>query len=125
MKISEMSTDTALDAMARISAAITNIVDDEKSGPVIESLSKINNRASLVDLMNVFFRSLPLVAGTHRKDVYTILSALTQKSVNVIQKQSLLTTIKDARESIDQEFIDFFTPSAQQSEAAAEEQATK
>lgn len=125
MKISEMSTDAALDTMARVSAAVTNIVDDEKCEPVIDALGKLNNRASLMDLLNVFFRALPLVAGTHKRDVFNILSALTQKPVAAVMKQPLMETIKDAKASIDPELVDFFTPSAQQSEKAAGEQATE
>lgn len=112
MKISEMSTRQAAECLCKISAPLGRIGEDEA---VIEQLKEFGEKAKgqavLTLVTGMASKFVPLLLDTHYEDTVEILAAMTGKTAVEIGEQSVLVTLKDARESVDKDLIDFFTAS--------------
>ncbi len=116
MKLSQLTTDGAADALCIIAPHIYNITSDSK---VIESVSKKMNLdgteklyGKYVLLAGRIVEILPLLLKDHRDDVYGILSVLNQCTVKEVAAQNIMETIRQVREAVqDKELIDFFKSS--------------
>lgn len=119
MKLSEMSTDRALDVLCELTPAIANIVDDKD---IISGLTDIMPNESVKESDNLSYgvriicgagKLAPTILKTHRDDVYTILSVLNEKPVAEIAAQPVLDTIRQVREAFqDEDLLSFFRSSA-------------
>ena len=116
MKISEMTNDQAADAIVKITPAISNIFSDKNSSELIDKLSKAENMTH----QELFGKLIPEVLAycmkDHKKDVYAIVGALNCKPVAEVGKMNFVQTIKEVKDSIDEEFIGFFKLSEPQAE---------
>lgn len=111
MKLSEMSTEKAMDAMLELVEPIGNIAGDKQIGQAFKRLAGADSSKSPAELFGEIYGELvPLTLKTHREDAIAILAALTGKTKTMIKKQSILVTMTDARESVDEELINFFRP---------------
>lgn len=98
MKLSEFSTDKALDVLCAITPYVCNITTDEellnaaksKIDPTVAGTSKA--QMVLLGAQKVT-ELLPLVLNKHRNDLYNILAILYELPVEVIAKQPILKTI--------------------------------
>lgn len=109
MKLSEMSTEKAMDAMLELVEPIGNIANDKQIGQAFKRLTSVDGPRSLVERFSEIYGELvPLALKTHREDAIAILAAITGKTRAAIKKQSILVTMTDARESVDEELISFF-----------------
>lgn len=109
MKISEMTTNQAADALVKVMEPVCNIIKDPDAVPMLQGLTSIS---SMEGLTGALMKVVPYCLEKHRADAWKILSALTGKTVNKIEKQSILVTMADIRDSIDKDLIDFFKSSA-------------
>lgn len=113
MKLSEMSTDKAVDVLCEASLYIVSIVADEDL--VTELKHKIDDvntktRAEIlafgVERITAF---LPIIFKKHRNDVFGILAVLNNTSIKDIASQNILTTMAQIKEVVqDKDFVDFF-----------------
>lgn len=120
MKLSELTTDGALDALCTITPYIYSITSDtaliESVGKAINTEKVENRYGQYLILMDKAVEILPLVLKDHRTDVYGILSALNQRTVEEIAAQNVMETIRQIREVTQDEelrsFFKSFAPSA-------------
>ena len=121
MKISQMNTDQAADVLLRISQPVANIIDDPEMEPMIKKISESKDVPPL-KLISTFLPQLTTLAlKTHKQDVYEIAGALAQEPASKMGKKPVLEFIGILKESIDQDLIDFFKSSGNQTTMAGEE----
>lgn len=112
MKLSEMNTDQLAETLCAISAPAARICEDEQINDDMKKLyamEKGDGMTALQKLGRMVNIWIPGLLKTHRDDVYAIMSVLTGKSVQEIAGQNGMQTIKDARECIDGELMNFFS----------------
>lgn len=112
MRISELSTDRAADVLCQLAPYIANIAGDKN---LLDELSKkFDMEGKSAAELYVFGAQklthiLPIVLRDHRADVFGILAALNETTPDAISSQSVLVTIKQARDVFaDKELLDFF-----------------
>ena len=112
MKISELSTDRAADVLCQLTPCIANIAGDKN---LLDELSKkFDMKGKSAAELYVFGAQklthiLPIVLRDHRADVFGILATLNETTPDAISSQSVLVTIKQARDVFaDKELLDFF-----------------
>ena len=132
MKLSELSTDKALDVLCELTPSVASIIEDDD---VVSGLANIfpkknetedktgvdhdkkteaeDGETNFIETgIQIFGRIgtiVPLLLKKHRAEMYHILSVLNEKSVDEIAKQKIGETIKQARESFqDSELLTFF-----------------
>lgn len=108
MKLSEMSTDRLADVMVKIAEPVERIGGDEELGRKLEEIAKRGGRKGLQNIVDMYCVFVPLLLERHREDTYAVLAALTGKTAEQIAAQSAMDTMRDARESVDAEFLRFF-----------------
>ena len=136
MKLSDLSTDKALDVLCELTPYAANIMEDEK---ILSSLGDFmsesvsvkksresegngeencnENTASVtgIRMFGGMVKNIPLLLKTHRPDVYGILSVLNEKSVEEIAAQPVRETVGQMREAFqDEDLMAFFKPSVRQ-----------
>lgn len=121
MKLSEMTTDQAADALVRLVEPAAEIVNDEKVFKVIQGAGKIAKATWQVQLAYILREVAPVLLKDHRNALYEVLSIMTGKEVAAISKQPITATIEDIRNSVDAELLRFFTPSEEQAKSGATE----
>lgn len=118
MKLSELSTDKALDVLCELTPYVGSIANDEEVvgtvGRVMESGQEMNRYGQVVLLLGRVGDFLPLLLKNHRADVYGILSVMNERPVAEIAAQKLTETVRQVRELFqDPELLTFFKSSAQ------------
>lgn len=112
MKLSEMNTDQMAKCMCELVEPAAEIMADEAVLKAIAGFANTKDQSFLQMIGSAATALVPLLLKTHYTALVTVLSAMTGKSVAVIRKQKGLQTIKDVRECLDQDLIDFFRSSA-------------
>lgn len=112
MKLSQLSTDRALDVLCEITPYIVNITSDEKVIQPFVGLKDFKDMTKIALFIATIERysvMLPVVLKTHREDVYGILSVVNEKTPEEIGAQSLIETMSQFKEVFqDEEFLTFF-----------------
>ena len=113
MKISEFSTDKALDVFCELVPYVDNILVDEELVTEIKRKVKLPEGSSRADFLNIGVEKMnkivPILLKKRRADIYGILSVLNEKPIAEIGKQNFLTTASQVREVLkDRDLIDFF-----------------
>lgn len=121
MKLSELSTDQALDALCELTPYVSNIVSDETMvgavGKVIEGAETLNVFGKALVLTERIGEIIPVLLRNHRSDMYGILSVLNEKSAAEIAAQPVRDTIQQIQEAFqDVELLNFFKSSARQAQ---------
>lgn len=119
MKLSELSTDKALDVLCELTPYIKNITDDEAAtssiGKVLDDGQGLNLYGRFMLLAGWVGDFIPVLLRTHRADVYGILSVMNERPVEEIASQKLIDTMAQVRELFqDEDFVSFFKSSAPQ-----------
>lgn len=133
MKLSELSTDRALDVLCELTPYVSSIFGDEKVIVALdgampkkkdagESKKKKTDAPDDAGSFSVGVRTMsglvgiaPLLLKTHRPDVYGILAVLNEKTVQEVASQPVGDTIRQVKDVFrDSELLDFFKSSAQQ-----------
>lgn len=118
MRLSQLTTDKALDVLCEITPYVSNIVTDEK---LMDSIGKSVKREGMTKagimllgaekLTNI----VPVVMKTHRTDVYGIVAALNGTDPEEIAGQNILKTSMQIRDICkDKELLDFFRSCVEQ-----------
>lgn len=113
MKLSEMNTMELASALCRMAEPMERIGQDEAINAYFAKVAKEKKpKTQLATLAGMAGTLIPALLDTHRVDTLTILSAMTGKSVNELEMQSGMQTIRDARACFDGDFMDFFKSAA-------------
>lgn len=114
MKLSEMNTVELARALCRIAGPIGELCKDDAFRAVLQK----KKSAALGEIAGEL---IPVLLDKHFAHMVTILSALTGKTEKEIKQQKGMQTVKDLMECMDQDLLDFFTPStaAEQTESKA------
>ena len=120
MKLSEMTTEQAADVLCELTPYIANITGDKTLTDELGKKFDVTGK-SVAELYvfaaKKYASILPVVLKTHREDVFGILAALNDTEIEVIAKQSIITTMFQIREMIkDKELVDFFKSWQQEDE---------
>lgn len=117
-RISELSTDEALDVLCEITPFVNNIAIDEtliaelkrKLGP-----EGAKSRAEIFAMGAEKINTLaPMLLKTHRGDIYGILSIFAEKEIGEIAKQNFLVTALQLKTLLkDKELVVFFKSCAE------------
>ena len=113
MKISELSTDKALDVICEITPFVDEIATDEELISTLKEKVKLPEGATRADMLKIgadkINKIVPIILKKKRAAVYGILAALNETSAEKISKQSMISTAKQIKEAVgDKELIDFF-----------------
>lgn len=108
MKLSQMNTDQAADALIRIAQPAANIMNDQGTMDVLQTLAESDAGNVVAFVAKNLMPITTLLLNTHRDDVYEILAALGDKSVEEIRNQKFTQTVQDVRDCWDKELLDFF-----------------
>ena len=115
MKISEFTTDKALDVFVEITPYVSVIVTCETLQTALSDLANTPAKSlkssfqQMVFGADVFSRLVPILLSERRSDVYGILAVLNETSVDEIAKQSLFKTVGMIREIFnDKDLLNFF-----------------
>lgn len=124
MKLSELSTDKALDVLCELTPYISNIASDDAVvgavGKIVDTDKDINLYGKGLMLVERLGEIVPVLLKTHRPDVYGILSVMNERPVAEIAAQKITDTIRQVRELFQgQELLLFFKLSAQQEQTAS------
>lgn len=119
MKLSELSTDQALDVLCELTPYIGSITSDEELigtlGRAMDPGDSLNTYGKFALLAGRVGELTPLLLKAHRADVYGILSVVNQRSAADIAAQPVKDTIRQVRELFqDEDLLSFFRSSAQQ-----------
>ena len=112
MKLNEMTTDQAADALVRLAEPAAEIVNDDKVFDLIKGAGKIAESGWKTQLTFILREVAPVLLKDHRNALYEVLSIMTGKTVKEISEQLITVTMDDIRGSVDSELIRFFMPFA-------------
>lgn len=125
MKLSELSTDRALDVLCELTPSIASIMEDSEiisaltdaMPPKADGAEETDGFAAGLRVVCGAGKIAPVLLRTHRADVYNILAALNEKSTAEIAAQRLTDTINQTREVFqDEDLLSFFKSSARQAQ---------
>lgn len=112
MKLSQMTNDQACEAMIRLAEPCSNLLKDETVMPLLDSLKNGSEGESVAQM---FGRILPKFVSfamkDHKADLYEIVGVLSETPTAKVGKMPFVQTVKVLKESIDEDFIDFFKSS--------------
>ena len=112
MRLSQLTTEEALDVLCEITPCVANIVGDQGLMETIgKSVKKEGvTRAGMMLLgAEKLTKIVPVVMKDHRADVYGILAAVNKMNVDEIAAQNVIKTSMQIREICkDKELLDFF-----------------
>lgn len=113
MKISEMSTERALDVLCELTAPIFDIMNDDELLTELKSAVSFKGANTMAEKIAVitakFSKIIPLILKKKREAVFEILAILNEKSADEISRQNVIITMAQIREiTKDKELLDFF-----------------
>ncbi len=113
MKISQLSTDRAMDLLCEIATPVTNIMTDEELIKELKSavdFEKANTMAEKIALITGKFTNiLPLILKKRKADLFSILASLNEKTIEEIGSQNVIKTMSQIKDiAKDKELLDFF-----------------
>ena len=113
MKLSEMTTDRAMDVLCEITPYIASIVSDEELLAELRNAidpKAVKTKAELmVKGVEKVTKLVPIVLKKRKHDVFGILAVLNEKTAEEIGKQNIIATMVQVREAVkDKELMDFF-----------------
>lgn len=111
MKLSQMTTSQAADALMVIAPEIQPILLDAELMADFRKTTTDRGKAVEVGVQKIV-NLIPVIFGKYRLNVFRILSALNDMAPDEIAAQNVLATIRQVQELVtDKELIDFFMPS--------------
>ena len=113
MKISEISTDNAMDVLCELTPYVTNIVTDETLVAELKEaidFKEANTMAEKIALTaGKITKIIPIILKNRKNDVFGIVGVLNGKTIDEIAKQNIIVTMKQIRDIVkDKELLDFF-----------------
>lgn len=114
MQLSKMSTKQAAKTLVRIAMPTKRITKDEKFIALFRDLVAAAKVRDALDLINVLCEAIPLLLESHYADLVAVVATITDKPEKQIEDESVEQMIKDVKESLDGEYMRFFTTSIAQ-----------
>ena len=111
MKISEMTNDQATQAIVRLAQPLANIMDDPQAESVLGEFAKQKDKPLINAISAVLPKAVAFCMKDHKKDLYEVIGALTMIPAGKVGAMNFVQTIKELKDSIDQDFLDFFKSS--------------
>lgn len=113
MKISEISTDNAMDVLCELTPYVTNIVTDEDLVGELKKAIDFKEANTMAEKMALtaekITKIIPIILKNRKNDVFGIVGVLNEKTIDEIAKQNIIVTMKQVRDiSKDKELLDFF-----------------
>lgn len=113
MKISEISTDNAMDVLCELTPYVTNIVTDEDLVGELKKAIDFKEANTMAEKMALtaekITKIIPIILKNRKNDVFGIVGVLNEKTIDEIAKQNIIVTMKQIRDiSKDKELLDFF-----------------
>lgn len=113
MKLSQISTDKAVDVLCEIAPYATNIFSDETLMEELKSaldMKDANTMAEKIAIVGEKLSNIVSILLKKRKtDLFGIVGALNDKTTEEVSKQNFLITMKQIKDiSKDKELVDFF-----------------
>lgn len=118
-KVSDMSTDEALDFFCEITPYVGNVVSDEELMAELKRKAEKDGAETFVKkivfVMNKITVLLPLLLKKHRVDIYSVIAACAKTDVEAISRQKFLVTANQVKAMCkDKELVDFFKSCVEQ-----------
>ena len=107
MRISQMSLNKAADTMVRISESLGAILNDEKIEALFKETGAKGKENPLNGYAMVLTKLVPACLISHRKDLYAVVGALDDKTVEEVGDLTVGEVIKILKESVDDELLGF------------------
>lgn len=113
MRLSALSTDRATDVLCEIAPLATNIMTDVELVDELKTAVDFKGANTMAEKLTLIggklAKILPILLKKRKADLFGILGALNEKSVDEIAKQNIIVTMKQVRDiSKDKELLDFF-----------------
>ena len=113
MKLSQLSTDRAMDLLCEIATPVTNIMTDEELIKELKSavdFEKADTMAEKIALITgKFTKILPLILKKRKADLFSVLASLNEKTIEEIGSQHVIKTMSQIKDiAKDKELLDFF-----------------
>jgi hypothetical protein len=113
MKLSQLSTDKAMDVLCEIATPVTNIMTDEELLMELKSaidFDKANTMAERIAILTgKLTKILPLILKKRKAEVFSILASLNEKTIEEIGSQNIIKTMSQIKDiAKDKELLDFF-----------------
>ena len=113
MKISEISTERAMDVLCELMPYVTNIITDETLVAELKEaidFKEANTMAEKIALTaGKITKIIPILLKNRKNDVFGIVGVLNEKTIDEIAKQNIIVTMKQIRDiAKDKELLDFF-----------------
>ena len=127
MKISDLSTDRALDVLCEILPNVNSIcIDEELVEAVKKKISKKFSELSRAEILLIGAEKLTeiglIALKKHRHDVLSILAAINGVEPEQVERQNIIKTMAMLRElAKDQELIAFFRSCAERDGSGSQE----
>lgn len=120
MKISEMNNEQAADALIRLSVPFGNLCEDEKIVEIIKKFQGISDQPMIQTMGKIIPEIAMFAFKEHKSDLYEIVGALTNQSVDKVAKMNFVKTVNILKDSYDDTLRDFFTSYKQRIKENAE-----
>lgn len=113
MKLSQMTTDKATDVLCEIAPYAINIMTDEDLMNELKAAIDFDEANTMAEKIAVsvgkISKILPILLKKRKNDIFGILGALNDKSIDEIAKQNVIKTMSQIKDiSKDKELLDFF-----------------
>ena len=122
MKISALSTEKAADVLCEASVYALSILTDEELTAELKSKLEDGRNMSRAELYALGMKKVsifvPILLKKHKADVFGLLAALNETTVDAIANQNVIKTLLQIREVCkDSDLIDFFRSCASEKSA--------
>lgn len=113
MKISELSTEKAMDVLCELTPYVTSIVTDEELIAELKSAIDFGKANTMAEKMALtagkITKIIPILLRNKKNDVFGIVAVLNNKTIEEVAKQNIIVTMKQIRDiAKDKELLDFF-----------------
>lgn len=112
MALKDLSTNDAADVLVQISPLIGNITSDEKLmeriGKAYDNTEELTEVGRYAKAMSRVFDCIPVLLVDHRSDVFGIVAAVKRKEIEEVASQSIVQTISDLKEIVEDEDLRSF-----------------
>lgn len=113
MKISEISTDNAMDVLCELTPYVTNIVTDEDLVGELKKAIDFKEANTMAEKMALIAgkitKIIPIILKNRKNDMFGIVGVLNGKTIDEVAEQNIIVTMKQIRDiAKDKELLDFF-----------------
>ena len=123
MRISEMTTDQAMDTLCEITPHISDIITDEELVSEIKKKMKKEESTTKADIIRFAVEKVsglvPMIFKKRRDSVYAIVAAINQTDIDTVRHQNIIKTMIEIREIAKDDDLVAFVKSCLKTEKSA------